>query len=94
MQANGDQKIKIGLIKYQECKGPSPWIFTVIGFLPLKKMNKDLELDLVSGFGHASGWNAQQFTCKAKYITDNNELKSLWTADKPKLIGQCEKHPF
>ncbi len=49
MQADGD-KIKIDLIKYQEHKGPSPRIFTVIGFLPSKKMNKDLELDLASGF--------------------------------------------
>ncbi|PBK58800.1 hypothetical protein ARMSODRAFT_983554 [Armillaria solidipes] len=63
MQADGD-KIKIDLIKYQEHKGPSPQIFTVIGFLPSKKMNKDLELDLASGFGHASGWNTQQFTRK------------------------------
>ncbi len=53
-------------------------------------MNKDLELDLASGFGHASGWNAQQFTRKVEYVADNNELKSSWTADKPELIGQCE----
>ncbi len=53
-------------------------------------MNKDLQLDLASGFGHASGWNAQQFTRKVEYVADNNELKSSWTADKPELIGQCE----
>ncbi len=73
MQADGD-KINIDLIKYQEHKGPSPRIFTVIGFLPSKKMNKDLELDLASGFGHASGWNAQQFTCKAEYVADSNDV--------------------
>ncbi len=89
MQADGD-KIKIDLVKYQEHKGPSPRTFTVIGFLPSKKMNKDLELDLASGFGHASGWNVQQFTRKVEYVADSNELKSLWTADKPELIGQCE----
>ncbi|PBK83630.1 hypothetical protein ARMGADRAFT_1037796 [Armillaria gallica] len=85
MQADGD-KINIDLIKYQEDKGPSTWIFTVISFLPSKKMNKDLELDLASGFGHALGWNVQQFTRKVEYVADSNELKSLRTADKPELI--------
>ncbi len=60
-----------------------PGFFTVIGFLPSKKVDKDLELDLASGFGHASGWNAQWFTRKVEYVADNNELKSLWIADKP-----------
>ncbi|PBK80458.1 hypothetical protein ARMGADRAFT_1020921 [Armillaria gallica] len=57
-------------------------------------MNQDLELDLASVFGHASGWNARQLTHMVEYVAYNNELKSSWTADKPELIGQCKKHPF